>query len=290
MDEENELNPRMEIKKEGEEETAIEESGWYAVGVAVFAIFAIAAVIWGFSKVIPLAIDWFGNRGNEEEVACVFDPENTAYDAEAVFAFCTEKGFEPQDDSVAIESLESACIDNGYYAVSDVLQDTCDAFCTSGWTSPDSCTYRPPEGTEPDTLHNYLTDADDIIDVMGMFLGKVDIMIQMYYEAGNMQSERRKMINDPQYKIAVKNAHRDATNIFDDVLGIWPPPPYDSSNPLLDSQARLAYAAALIIQVDALLWEFEVSGEYDQWNDIQRIFYSIQNNMDYAEIGLSMAR
>ena len=256
--------------------------------IAVVLIALIGLVVWAGIKFMPQIGQWIGGWG-DDEVACIFDPETSAYDADAVYSFCTEKGFEPMDDSVTdgMDITEEACASVGFIR-GDTLQESCDAYCVA--KVPDTCTYRPPENIEPTVLNDYLAKTDDLIDDMGKYLGKIEVLIEMYYASGSNNSQRAAILNDKQYKEIVESVHVEAIYIFGDLNDLWPPPPYDGSNPLLDSQARLTSAVAYVMRVDGLIYRFEVNKSSQQWNKINDAIYQIQKNVDYAELGLAMAR
>lgn len=256
------------------------------VGVVIISL--IALVVWALFKFIPPVRGWLDGR-LDEETACIYDPDSDSYDADAIYTFCTEKGFEPTDDTDSIASLETACIESGFFTLADTLQETCFDYC-SAMVSDSSCTYRPPDNIEPTMLGDYLNETDDLIDQMGRYLGKIEVLVDMYYESGNNNATRAAILNDKQYQKIVDDVHYDARLLYRKLEGIWPPPPYDSSNPLLDSQARLTSAIALVMRVDGLIYRFEISQSSQQWNDINDSIILIQTNMDYAELGLAMAR
>jgi len=259
----------------------------YAIGVVIIAL--VGLVVWAGIKFMPQVVDWIGGWGDDEEVACIFDPETSAYDADAVYSFCTEKGFEPTDDSVTdgMDITEEVCASVGFIR-GDNLQETCDDYCVA--KVPDTCTYRPPENIEPTVLHEYLNDTDDLIDELGRYMGKIEVLLDMYWSAGNNNSQRAALLSDKQFMETLEDVHSDSYYIFSDLYDLWPPPPYDSSNPLLDSQARLTTAVSLVMRIDGLLYRFEVKKSSQEWNAINDLVYQIQKHVDYAELGLAMAR
>jgi len=224
-------------------------------------ILVIFALVWGVFKILPGASQELGNyienirRDCPEEVIC---PEPTP---------C------PESETI-IEYQEVTCPDY---------------VCPGCPRCPDD--WRAAPDAEPNALPNYLTVADQVIADMHEAAAIIEELASIQRQFGDQPSSWRKAFTDTQWLQLYESMNKRVDSIRKDLLDTWPPPPYDSTNPLLDSHGRLLMAYIYLDKsrgvMRAAVQENNPTWSVYYWqDDLGRMETHITN----ALVGMNMAR
>jgi len=250
-------------------------------------IIIVGALIWTGLKFAPAVTAWAERKSAED--CLTLDPADLDYDADQTFDFCSEQGFVPDTgDEPALEG-EEWCLANQFFRADDV-QNACLDVCTSLETCA-VLRYELPEGVDPGNVPDYLEKASDVIDDMIGVEARMRTLEDMALAFGSAEHNWLSARNDKQWLDLYKDIEQRMYWISNDLLTLWPPPPYNSASPLLDAHGRIMNAYLYLDQV----WDdFEYGyHEGEGWylaHGHREDLEGFSTQIDYARQGLNMAR
>jgi hypothetical protein len=265
--------------------------GAAVVGIGIAIIIAVAAIIFGISKAVPVVAGWFDK---DDVVAC------EELDAEATYNFCTEKGFvvgevlgetkTDNPDSSAFSAEEQWCADNGW-----LLGDTCDAYCDGAIVPVSDCAtlrYELPEGYDPQNVTDYVANADAIIDRMIAVKANMETLELLAKSMGSYEAAWLTAKNDKQWLAVYEEMNSEMEYLNRKFRDWWAPSPYNSSNPLLDAHGRLMVAYLNLEEAKARFQfgYYEGEGWYLAYGQKDKLYDHFDQNISHARTGLNMAR
>ena len=187
------------------------------------------------------------------------------------------------------------------------IETVCDAYCMSGWTPPQqgevlefteyACAmcptcptlYELPGEVDIEVLPTYLRDANKIIDNMLALETMMYSLEDLIFTFGSNKAAMANAFTDKQWLALYNEMQSSRRQVRWDLIETWAPPPYDSSNPLLDSYGRMMIAFLLIDRgaesFERSIEDRDVNHAYG-WDSEMDLFHV---NIDYARIGLDLA-
>ena len=257
-------------------------------GISVGSFMALAV---GFVLVF-VAIMWAANRFVKSPPAFITDIFTDDEPAERI----------PLDNAAWInveDQGEQFCIDSGYMIKGDTLLETCGAYCEAEYAVSDlmcpGCPvcpekYTVPEHGDSEQLPVYLASAEQVIQEMISLSGRIESLSDLLYAADN-STARLGVMGDEQFLTLEDNLHTDIITLRGLFLEMWPPPPYDSSNPLLDAHGRLLHAFLYLTVAEDYFDKAHEKRSPDlimRYTDPQ--IQDMLRMIGYARVGLDLAR
>ena len=285
-------NEEIEIQEptpeevEGYEKLYDYKDSYDGISVGSFLVLAVGFVL------VFFAILWGANKFMKSPPAFITDIFTDDEPAERI----------PLDGMAWInveDQGEQFCIDSGYMIKGDTLLETCGAYCEAEYAIPDlvcpGCPvcpekYTVPEHADSEQLPDYLASAEQVIQEMISISGRMESLRDLLYASEN-HSARLGVMGDEQFKILEDHIHTDMVDLRGRFLEMWPPPPYDSSNPLLDAHGRLLHAFLYLTVAEDYFDKAHEKRSPDlimRYTDPQ--IQDMLRMIGYARVGLDLAR
>jgi len=200
----------------------------------------------------------------------------------------------------AKDNPDQWCRDNGYVKngnitdeIEQINAEACLPYC--GEPSAEECnqlydmTYILPH--DQGEWNEYIRWADATSNDMYKVVSRIELLAELYYEGTDQSvSSGDRWLDDQEVSKIVKGIKEDVLNIQDQAMSVWPPAPYDSSNPLLDSHARIVNASSELIRAGYWLVLFEDFPANERMARMNNSALDALNELDRAQIGLDIAR
>ena len=266
------LPPLIEVDHENGEPYDNDNAGcWITLIMFIIMILALAFAI---VKIAPGIDQWIEKRIEKDaEATQVVDAGSNPDE------WCRQSGY-VKNGNISTE-------------IAQVNAEACLPYC--GEPSMDQCSQLYDvafvEGHDPGAWHEYIRWADATTNDMYKVVSRIELLADLYYENTDQSVLMgESWLDDEQVFRIVKDIKEDVLNIQDQTMSVWPPSPYNSSNPLLDSHARIVNASSELIRAGYWLVLFE------NFPANQRIAHMNNNALDAlieierAQTGLEIAR